>query len=253
MFSKSSMKDEDIKALINAVKREFQQEITTLNERILRLEQRNQHLEQQNLNLNTFIQHHFERLDRNIAENHSFILNQWNPFMQSTIEGVKNDLIETMNSNKKDDIELSKKVDTLAIQVSSLNKMVVDEDPLLEHVLVGTSINGKHIFVNKNEKIINIQDIFPKFETQTINSDSSIKILFLESLSRLKNFKNFYFCQLKNNKFNIMYKGSLLYKISMNNFHWDIRAIYSHNEKHNREIIEDYCKSININFIDTSS
>ena len=120
MFSKSSMKDEDIKSLINAVKKEFQQEITTLNERMLCLEQRNQHLEQQNLNLNIFIQHHFERLDRNISENHSFILNQWNPFMQSTIEGVKNDLIEAMNSNKKDDDELSKKVDTLAVQVNKL-------------------------------------------------------------------------------------------------------------------------------------
>ena len=79
MFSKSTMKDEDIKALINAVKKEFQQEIASLNDRIIRLEQ-------QNLNLNIFIQHHFERLDRNIAENHSFILNQWNPFMTSTIE-----------------------------------------------------------------------------------------------------------------------------------------------------------------------
>ena len=130
-----------------------------------------------------------------------------------------------------------------------MNKIVVYEDPLLGHVLVGTSINGKHIFVNKNEKIINIQDIFPKFETQTINSDSSIKIFFLESLSMLKNFKDFYFCQLKNNKFNIMYKGSLLYKINMNNINHGI-GIYTHN---NTKIIQDYCKSININFIDTSS
>ena len=117
---KSSMKEEDIKALVNAVKNEFQQEITSLNERI-------KHLEHQNLNLNTFIQHHFERLDRKTDENHQYILNQWNPFMQSTIEGVKNDLIETMNSNKKDDNELSKRVDTLAIEVNGLNKMVVDE------------------------------------------------------------------------------------------------------------------------------
>ena len=117
---KSSMKEDDIKSLINAIKKEFQQEITSLNERI-------QHLEQQNLNLNIFIQHHFERLDRKTDENHQYILNTWNPFMQSTIEGVKNDLIETMNNNKKDDDELSKRVDTLAIQVSDLNKMIVDE------------------------------------------------------------------------------------------------------------------------------
>jgi hypothetical protein len=117
---KSSMKEEDIKALVNAVKKDFQQEITNLNERI-------KYLEQQNLNLNTFIQHHFERLDRKTDENHQYILNQWNPFMQSTIEGVKNDLIETMNNNKKDDDELSKRVDTLAIEVNGLNKMVVDE------------------------------------------------------------------------------------------------------------------------------
>jgi hypothetical protein len=114
------MKEEDIKALVNAVKKEFQQEITSLNERI-------KHLEHQNLNLNTFIQHHFERLDRKTDENHQYILNQWNPFMQSTIEGVKNDLIETMNNNKKDDDELSKRVDILAIEVSGLNKMIVDE------------------------------------------------------------------------------------------------------------------------------
>jgi polyhydroxyalkanoate synthesis regulator phasin len=114
------MKEEDIKALINAVKKEFQQEITTLNERI-------KHLEQQNLNLNTFIQHHFERLDRKTDENHQYILNTWNPFMQSTIEGVKNDLIQAMDSNKKDDNELCKRVDTLAIQVSDLNKSVFDQ------------------------------------------------------------------------------------------------------------------------------
>jgi len=159
MFSKSSMKDEDIKALINAVKKEFQQEITILNDRILGLEQRNQYLEQQNLNLNTFIQHHFERLDRNIAENHSFILNQWNPFMQSTIEGVKNDLIETMNSNKKDDIELGKKVDTLAIQVNDLNKMIVDEGFVNIAFKYGNNSSLNFIPIKKN---IEVFDLFDK-------------------------------------------------------------------------------------------
>ena len=160
MFSKSTMKDEDIKSLINAVKKEFQQEITTLNERILRLEQRNQHLEQQNLNLNTFIQHYFERLDRKIDENHVYILNQWNPFMQSTIEGVKNDLIETMNNNKKDDIELGKKVDTLTVQVSSLNKMVVDDG--FVDILSFNNISKygiRNILIKKNIEIFDLNDI----------------------------------------------------------------------------------------------
>lgn len=152
MFSKSTMKDEDIKVLINAVKKEFQQEITTLNERILGLEQ-------QNLNLNIFIQHHFERLDRKIDENHSFILNQWNPFMQSTIEKVKDDLIETMNSNKKDDHEISKKVDDLAVQVSSLNKMVVDEN----YVNIAFKDTGSNslIFI-PIKKNIEVFDLFDK-------------------------------------------------------------------------------------------
>lgn len=148
---KSSMKEEDIKALVNTVKKEFQQEITSLNERI-------KHLEHQNLNLNTFIQHHFERLDRKTDENHQYILNQWNPFMQSTIEGVKNDLIETMNSNKKDDNELSKRVDTLAVQVSDLNKMVVDEGFVnIAFKNYGSSLN--FIPIKKN---IEVFDLFDK-------------------------------------------------------------------------------------------
>ena len=147
MFSKSTMKDEDIKSLINAVKKEFQQEITSLNDRIIGLEQ-------QNLNLNTFIQHHFKRLDKKIDENHVYILNQWNPFMQSTIEGVKNDLIETMNSNKNDD-ELGKKVDTLTVQISSLNKMVVNEG------FVDILDTGYDVLINikKNIELFDLFDI----------------------------------------------------------------------------------------------
>ena len=149
---KSSMKEDDIKSLINAIKKEFQQEITSLNERI-------QHLEQQNLNLNIFIQHHFERLDRKTDENHQYILNTWNPFMQSTIEGVKNDLIETMNNNKKDDDELSKRVDTLAIQVSDLNKMIVDEGFVNIVFKYGNQGSLNFIPIKKN---IEVFDLFDK-------------------------------------------------------------------------------------------
>lgn len=152
MFSKSTMKDEDIKALINAVKKEFQQEIASLNDRIIGLEQ-------QNLNLNTFIQNNFAYLDRKIDENHVYILNQWNPFMTSTIEGVKNDLIETMNSNKKDDDEISKKVDTLTVQVSSLNKMVVDEDYVNIAFKHGNNSSLNFIPIKKN---IEVFDLFDK-------------------------------------------------------------------------------------------
>jgi len=130
MFSKSTMKDEDIieddiKALIDAFKNEFQQEINVLNDRIVHLEEQNRNL---NINLNAFMKNNFAYLDAKIDVNHGYLLNQLNPFMTSTIEKVKDDLIETMNSNivKKDDDEISKKVDDLAIQVSNLNKIVVD-------------------------------------------------------------------------------------------------------------------------------
>lgn len=159
---KSSMKEEDIKALVNAVKKEFQQEITSLNERI-------QHLEQQNLNLNTFIQHHFERLEHKTDENHQYILNTWNPFMQSTIEGVKNDLIQAMDNNKKDDNELSKRVDTLAIQVSDLNKAVFDEG----FVNIVYSISNTHkitfIPIKKNIEVFDLLDIDMYFYISDIN------------------------------------------------------------------------------------
>jgi len=124
------MKDEDIieddiKALIDAFKNEFQQEINVLNDRIVHLEEQNRNL---NINLNAFMKNNFAYLDAKIDVNHGYLLNQLNPFMTSTIEKVKDDLIETMNSNivKKDDDEISKKVDDLAIQVSNLNKIVVD-------------------------------------------------------------------------------------------------------------------------------
>lgn len=111
MFSKSTMKDEDIiedniKALIDALKNEFKQEINVLNDRIVHLEEKNRNL---NINLNTFMKNNFAYLDAKINVNHSYLLNQWNPFMTSTIEKVKDDLIETMNSKlvKKDDDEIS--------------------------------------------------------------------------------------------------------------------------------------------------
>ena len=110
MFSKSTMKDDDIKAIIDALKNEFKQEINVLNDRIVHLEEQNQNLEQKNINLNinlnAFKKNNFAYLDAKIDVNHEYLLNQWNPFMQSTIEKVKDDLIETMkNSN------LAKKVD----------------------------------------------------------------------------------------------------------------------------------------------
>ena len=87
-------------------------------------------------------------------------MNQWNPFTQSTIETVKNDLIVTMNSNKKDDDEISKKVDILVIQVSNLNKMVVDEgfvDILCfsEHLKYKT----RYISIKKNIEILDFNNI----------------------------------------------------------------------------------------------
>jgi hypothetical protein len=231
---KSSMKEEDVKVLINAVKKEFQQEITSLNERV-------QHLEQQNLNLNTFIQHHFQRLDRKTDENHQYILNTWNPFMQSTIEGVKNDLIQAMNNNKKDD-ELTKKVDNLAIQVSDLNKMVVEEDPLLGYVLVGISNNKKNIFADKN--VNTFDQIMGYFETSITNYDLNPRVFFLESLSRFKNIKTFKFMYITAFNYDIMYKNKLLYN----------RTIYGeqqtpYNDEKTKNIIKNYCKMINIEFI----
>jgi len=232
---KSSMKEEDIKALVNAVKNEFQQEITSLNEKI-------KHLEHQNLNLNTFIQHHFERLDRKTDENHQYILNQWNPFMQSTIESVKNDLIETMNNNKKDDVELSKRVDTLAIQVSDLNKAVFDEDPLLGYVLVGISNNKKNIFADKN--VNTFDQITGYFETSIANYDSNPRVFFLESLSRFKNIKTFKFMYITAFNYDIMYKNKLLYN----------RTIYGeqqipYNDEKTKNIIKNYCKTLDVEFI----
>jgi hypothetical protein len=160
---------DDVKALIsssiNDIKKELKKENDVLNERMIYLEKRNQHLEQQNqhleqknLNLNTFIEYHLERLDRNIAENHQYILNNWNPFMQSTIEGVKNDLIQAMNNNKKDD-ELSKRVDTLAIQVSDLNKIVVDEGYVNIVFKYGNQGSLNFIPIKKN---IEVFDLFDK-------------------------------------------------------------------------------------------
>lgn len=159
MFSKSSMKEDDIKSLIYAVKKEFQQEINALNDRISNLERKNQHLEEYNNNLNTFIQHHFERLDRKTDENHTYILNMWNPFMQSTIEKVKDDLIKSINDNKKDDIELSKKVDKLTVQVSDLNKMVIDEG--FVDIVFKYGVHGSLNFI-PIKKNIEVFDLFDK-------------------------------------------------------------------------------------------
>jgi polyhydroxyalkanoate synthesis regulator phasin len=225
------MKEEDIKALVNAVKKEFQQEITTLNERI-------QHLEQQNLNLNTFIQHHFERLDRKTDENHQYILNTWNPFMKSTIEGVKNDLIQAMDSNKKDDNELSKRVDTLAIQVTDLNKMVVDEDPLLGYVLVGIDAHKCDLFSNKNEEYDNVGQILSRFKYQIGGYGSCVIqpiIFYLESLSRFKKVKRLILQYFERCNVCIKYNNKNLYEVA----HGLMR-----NET--KKIIEDYCKTIGV-------
>jgi hypothetical protein len=154
---KLSTKEEDVKVLINSIKKEFQQEITSLNERMIEMEKRNQYLEEQNLNLNTFIQHHFERLDKKVDENHQYILNNWNPFMQSTIEGVKNELIQAMNDNKK--VYINKKVDNLAIQVSNLNKIVIDEGFVNIVFKCGNQGSLNFIPIKKN---IEVFDLFDK-------------------------------------------------------------------------------------------
>jgi hypothetical protein len=225
------MKEDDIKALVNAVKKEFQQEITSLNERI-------QHLEQQNLNLNTFIQHHFQRLDRKTDENHQYILNSWNPFMQSTIEGVKNDLIQAMDSNKKDDNDLSKRVDTLAIQVNDLNKIVVDEDPLLGCVLVGIDNNNNDIFVNKNQEYINIEQCISYSKYHFSNGNGYYvqpKLFYLESLSRFKNVKRLRLQYFERCNVCIIYNNKDLYNTPFDKM-----------SNETKKIIEDYCKTIGI-------
>jgi hypothetical protein len=255
---KSSTKEEDVKVLINSVKKEFQQEITSLNERMIEMEKRNQYLEKQNLNLNTFIQHHFERLERKTDENHKYILNTWNPFMQSTIEGVKNDLIQAMDTNKKDDNELSKRVDTLAIQVSNLNKMIIDKDPSLGRVLVGncsnirkifigrvlvgTCINSKKIFVNKN--INTFDQIMGIFYSTSTNIDVHVPVFLLESLSKFKNIKIFNLMCITTFNYDIMYNNKLLYNRKNNG-----KQKTPYDDEKTKNIIKNYCKTLNIEFI----
>lgn len=252
MFSKSSMKEDDIKSLIYAVKKEFQQEINALNDRISNLERKNQHLEEYNNNLNTFIQHHFERLDRKTDENHTYILNMWNPFMQSTIEKVKDDLIKSINDNKKDDIELSKKVDKLTVQVSDLNKMVVDENPLFGNILVGNYYHSGNDFLNQNDYPIFIcdtdnnygDDILNIFNSRThvINGCSGGNILFyLESLSKLKKIKKINLNLFTKYYINIKYKNDIIYKNTTRQ-----TGIPPLIDIKTKKIIEDYCKSIGI-------
>jgi hypothetical protein len=167
----------DVKALIsssiNDIKMEFKKEIDTLNERIIYSEKRNQHLEQLNLNLNTFIQQHFKHLDIKIDENHQYILNQWNPFMQSTIESVKNDLIETMNNNKKDDIELSNKVNSLDINVNNLNKLVVDEG-FVNIVNYQADNNNFLLSIKKNIEVFDLFDKDIYFNTLMSSIDAKL-------------------------------------------------------------------------------
>ena len=186
MFSKSTMKDEDIiedniKALIDALKNEFKQEINVLNDRIVHLEEKNRNL---NINLNTFMKNNFAYLDAKINVNHSYLLNQWNPFMTSTIEKVKDDLIETMNSN------LVKKVDDLAIQVSNLNKIVVYEgfvDDFLNY-------SNESIKIKKNIEYFDISDetiFFDKLNENQYKSpirghNFSINIEYLKLFPNLK-------------------------------------------------------------------
>jgi len=76
------MKDEDIieddiKALIDAFKNEFQQEINLLNDRIVHLEEQNRNL---NINLNAFMKNNFAYLDAKIDVNHGYLLNQLNRY-----------------------------------------------------------------------------------------------------------------------------------------------------------------------------
>ena len=183
------MKDEEIEALIDALKNEFKQKINVLNERVFQLEQKNIIL---NINLNRFIQNNFAHLNAKIDVNHEYLLNQWNPFMQSTIEKVKDDLIETMkNSN------LAKKVDDLAIQVSSLNKYLIDNSFIDDFLNYGID----SIKIKKSIEYFDISDetiFFDKINENKYNHIDSCPIftINIEYLKLFPNLKKIYLTKM---------------------------------------------------------
>jgi hypothetical protein len=157
----------------NEVKALIQEATFGLTQRVIALETQNQQLIQELSHLKNGLCHDFQRLEKRITD----FTDLWNPFMQQTMNRIKEDLEKTIIDSQREDIK--------KIQNDLESKMEKSNIGLMDNILVGYYRDYSPIFAHKDSDNNQIQR---KLQGEESNFASSTLIL-----DSLKYFKNAYY------------------------------------------------------------
>ncbi len=156
-----------------------------------------------------------------------------NDLIQKEVGEIKNELIQHIGKLEQKNRMLEETIE----QIKGELDLVKNKDNLLGHVLIGYRHDGINIFI-KNDKHESFNSILELYEISSQNWYKYKATFILESLEKLKNFKNFNLELFETFKINIKYSNKLLYDSSNKLEKMDYEV---------EKIIKDYCNSIGIN------
>ena len=157
----------------NEVKALIQEATFGLTQRVIALETQNQQLIQELSHLKNGLCHDFQRLEKRITD----FTDLWNPFMQQTMNRIKEDLEKTIIDSQREDIK--------KIQNDLESKMEKSNIGLMDNILVGYYRDYSPIFAHKDSDNNHIME-----KLRGDRCDFICSTLILDSL---KHFKNVYY------------------------------------------------------------
>jgi hypothetical protein len=157
----------------NEVKALIQEATFGLTQRVIALETQNQQLIQELSHLKNGLCHDFQRLEKRITD----FTDLWNPFMQQTMNRIKEDLEKTIIDSQREDIK--------KIQNDLESKMEKSNIGLMDNILVGYYRDYSPIFAHKDSDNNHIME-----KLRGDRCDFICSTLILDSL---KHFKNAYY------------------------------------------------------------
>lgn len=154
----------------NEVKALIQEATFGLTQRVIALETQNQQLIQELNHLKNGLCHDFQRLEKRITD----FTDLWNPFMQQTMNRIKEDLEKTVIDSQREDIE--------KIQNEMDSKMEKSNIGLMDNILVGYYRDYSPIFAHKDSDNNHIME-----KLRGDRCDYICSTLILDSLMHFKN------------------------------------------------------------------
>jgi hypothetical protein len=154
----------------NEVKALIQEATFGLTQRVIALETQNQQLIQELSHLKNGLCHDFQRLEKRITD----FTDLWNPFMQQTMNRIKEDLEKTIIDSQREDIK--------KIQNDLESKMEKSNIGLMDNILVGYYRDYSPIFAHKDSDNTQILE-----KLRGDRSDLIASTLILDSLMHFKN------------------------------------------------------------------